>query len=167
MKKKTCYGWLKDAIDNLSDDRALSWSAFPCILWPFSLKGRDHKDGKGYGAVFYLGRLGSSHRAAWELANGAIPVGLHVLHRCDVRNCVRPSHLFIGTCDDNMKDCAAKNRMHPGESNPAAKLTEIQVREARIRLSSGESQRSIARSFGIHYNAIWKIAHGLKWKSVA
>lgn len=53
-----------------------------------------------------------------------------------------------------------------GEINGQAKLTANQVREARIRLASGESQRSIARSFGIHYNAIWKIASGIKWKSV-
>jgi len=53
-----------------------------------------------------------------------------------------------------------------GESNGQAKLTEDQVREARYRLTDGESQRSIARSFGIHYNAIWKIAKGLTWCSV-
>ena len=54
-----------------------------------------------------------------------------------------------------------------GESNGGAKLTAQHVREARARLAAGESQRSIARSFGIHYNAIWKIANGLKWRSVA
>lgn len=53
-----------------------------------------------------------------------------------------------------------------GNRNGGAKLTEQQVREARLRLSSGESQRSIARSFGIHFNAIWKIANGIKWRSV-
>lgn len=54
-----------------------------------------------------------------------------------------------------------------GAANPGAKLTESQVREARARLAAGASQNSIAISFGIHRNAIWKIANGLKWKSVA
>lgn len=54
-----------------------------------------------------------------------------------------------------------------GASNGGAKLTVNQVREARVRLAAGESQRSIARSFGIHFNAIWNIANGLKWRSVA
>jgi len=53
-----------------------------------------------------------------------------------------------------------------GASNGSAKLTEDQVREARRRMAVGESQRSIARLLGIHWNAIWKIAHGLKWRSV-
>ena len=54
-----------------------------------------------------------------------------------------------------------------GASNGQAKLTEDQVREALARLANGESQRSIARSFSIHFNAIWKIANGLKWRSVS
>lgn len=54
-----------------------------------------------------------------------------------------------------------------GATNGGAKLTVDQVREARARLAVGESQRSIARSFGIHYNAIWKIANGVKWGHLA
>lgn len=56
--------------------------------------------------------------------------------------------------------------VNAGASNGGAKLSEDQVREARARLALGDSQRSIARSLGIHYNAIWKIAHNLKWRSV-
>lgn len=51
-----------------------------------------------------------------------------------------------------------------GPRNPSAKLTEDQVREVKQRLAVGESQRSIARCLGIHYNAIWKIAHNLTWR---
>jgi hypothetical protein len=53
-----------------------------------------------------------------------------------------------------------------GVSNGQAKLTETQVKEALVRLANGESQRSIARSFSIHFNAIWKIANGIKWRSI-
>ena len=156
--------WLRKTLAGLSDDPALPWTSYPCIRWPFSLKGRGYAEGNGYGAVYSGGRLSSAHRESWIIANGPIPEGLDVLHHCDVRPCIRPIHLFIGTNADNLRDCSHKGRMHPGESNPGAKLTEDQVREARLRLAAGESQRSIARSFGIHYNAIWKIANGLKWK---
>jgi hypothetical protein len=160
----TKHEWLRRLIEGLDDDPRLPWDAFPCIRWPFAQKGRGHGDREAYGAVYFAGRLLGAHRASWVIANGPIPDGSHVLHRCDVRPCIRSVHLFLGTCDDNLKDCSAKGRMHPGESNGQAKLTEDQVREARIRLAAGESQRSIARSFAIHYNAIWKIAHGLKWR---
>lgn len=62
-----------------------------------------------------------AHRFAYELANGPIPKGLMVCHRCDVRNCVRNdgpnSHLFLGSAFDNMGDAAAKGRMPKGDNH--------------------------------------------------
>jgi hypothetical protein len=78
-----------------------------CWMWVASLAST------GYGQFYDKPRRRTpigAHRVAWELANGPIPAGLQVLHRCDNPPCVRPDHLFIGTVSDNMRDMYAKGR---------------------------------------------------------
>src|SRR6266480_3764577 len=72
--------------------------------WPW----RGSINHKGYG-TFTTGwrehkRNYRAHRYAYALAFGEIPGGLHVLHRCDRRDCVNPAHLFLGTNRDNVLD---------------------------------------------------------------
>jgi hypothetical protein len=78
-----------------------------CHLWGGSLTTG------GYGQVGRGGKHGGkidAHRAAWTLYRGEVPGGLHVLHSCDVRSCVNPDHLWLGTDQDNHADMARKGR---------------------------------------------------------
>lgn len=71
---------------------------------------RTSPDKDGYGKFRHMGKEYRAHRAAWEIHNGPIPPGLYVLHRCDNPACVRPSHLFVGSAQDNAADREAKSR---------------------------------------------------------
>lgn len=76
------------------------------------------KHGHGYG-MFYTGRkikkgqAEFAHRVAYEIANGVFDYSLHVLHTCDNTSCVNPTHLRLGTHEENMKDRDSKGRNKP------------------------------------------------------
>ncbi len=56
-----------------------------------------------------------THRVAWEDANGPVPDGKCVLHKCDNPPCCNPEHLFLGTREENNADRDAKGRTAKGE----------------------------------------------------
>ena len=71
------------------------------------------RDKDGYGQFVVNGKNQRAHRIAWAEVNGPIPDGMLICHTCDNPPCVEVSHLFMGTCKDNLHDAALKGRM-PG-----------------------------------------------------
>lgn len=135
-----------------------------CWLWKGAASSYGHMGGGD-------GRTLDAHRVAWELAHGPIPTGLWVLHRCDNPKCVNPSHLFLGTRSDNMRDAFEKGRgaipRHYGAEVKGAKLTDERVREIRLLACSGMSQSELARRFGVCQTNISRILKRKAWAHVA
>jgi len=130
-----------------------------CWLWQGALNGK-------YGYIGLGGKDGSilAHRAAWIIANGAIPDGLFVLHRCDVPLCVNPAHLFLGTQFENIHDMMAKGRdAFTGEKHYGAKLTADLVREIR---QSPDSAAAWARRLGLAPQTIEDVRSRRNWRHV-
>ena len=115
----------------------------------------------GYGDFRQDGKHKLAHRAAWELVNGPIPDGIHVLHRCDNRLCVNPAHMFLGSNKDNMRDKVRKGRHVPGWC--PTKLTTEQVDEIRSLCASGIKQKEVALKFKRHPDHIRKIVNHKVW----
>lgn len=127
-----------------------------CWLWTGSIS-----DGYGHFGVGCIAAVNKAilrtHRWSWEHANGLIPEGMHVLHRCDVRACVRPSHLFLGSNSDNVSDRVAKGRgsVLRGENAGRSKLTQGQVDQMRVMYSAGGvTQKKLGEQFGICGSAV-------------
>lgn len=64
----------------------------------------------GYGRVHRRGQTLEAHRVAYEQAKGAIPKGQVVRHLCNVRRCINPEHLVLGTPAQNANDRARAGR---------------------------------------------------------
>jgi DNA-binding CsgD family transcriptional regulator len=108
---------------------------------------------------------------------------MKVCHDCDNPPCCNPAHLFLGTQADNMADMARKGRAnrisrlrgdaHPLRINPhlaargervgGSRLTETDVG---LILSSSDSQRELARRFGVNRRTISFVLQRKTWRHI-
>jgi|SaaInlLV_10m_DNA_3_1039740.scaffolds.fasta_scaffold19136_2 hypothetical protein len=117
-----------------------------CWLWV----GSKYKNGYGWLKVF--GKSVSTHRYSYEIHNGYIPKGMEVMHSCDVRNCINPDHLSLGTHAENMRQASERGRMPCGEKHHTFGKTNPRPNQANKVMVLGveyESQNSAERALGL------------------
>ncbi len=139
-----------------------------CLIWQGGTA-------KGYGKIWFDGKLWSAHRLAYRLTYGDIPEEIEVCHNCpggDNPACCNPEHLFLGSHLDNLKDASRKGRMRGpggktvGEKNGRAKLTFVQVDTIRKEYHPGKTkQADLAAKYGVNQTMISAIIRGVNWKS--
>lgn len=152
-----------------------------CWLWTGGLN--EH----GYG-IHGDGR--AAHRISWMMEHGPIPPGFMVLHKCNVRNCINPDHLYLGNAKDNARDrdeaghtdrngilvaqqkwanmtkeekaFARRNiKYSRGEKHHRAKLTDAQAQEIRARYVPRKvTLQMLADEYGVNNATIHRIISG-------
>lgn len=115
-----------------------------------------------------------AHKVSWELATGEkVRTGLLVCHHCDNRRCIRPSHLFVGTHTDNMRDMWAKGRgwnhkppVMRGENSMQSRVSAAQVIEFRRLFLTGISCRELAKQFNLGHCLVSNAVSGRSWAHI-
>lgn len=136
-----------------------------CWLWKLSL----YRD--GYGQAQYEGVKLAAHRLSYLSFVGEVPKGLLVLHTCNVKHCVNPQHLYIGTAKQNSKDAARDGLMGPknparGTHNGRCVLTEDLVIYIRSKETSHRTSRSLAFELKVSPSLIKRVRRNEIWKHV-
>jgi len=132
-----------------------------CWLWTAS------KNKWGYGQMMLGGVPVRAARFSYVLHNE--DTTLDVCHKCNVRACCNPQHLYAGTPKDNTRDrivagTTGKGKPRPeqqGEKHGGVKLAENQVIEI---LLSESSVSQLAQQFGVTKANISRIKNRRTWK---
>ena len=94
-----------------------------------------------------------------------MPGKMYVLHKCDNPSCVRPSHIYLGTNQDNMNDAKERGQIKSGAEHPLSKLTNNDVLKIRdMHIPWRLTYKQIARKFNVSISLVGKIVRKQLWK---
>jgi len=147
----TCRFWEK--VDKNGPTPQRKPELGPCWVWKNAL----HTGGYGVLRIPGEKKNARAHVYAWTLENGPVPAGMFVLHHCDNRACVRASHLFVGTNQDNIDDMVKKGRNRTARP-PVASWVKEEIRAAYAQ--GGVSHPDLAQRHGISVETVGHILRG-------
>lgn len=85
-----------------------------CLIWTGS------RTTSGYGNMHHGGKIIYVHRYVWEQANGPIPDGKWIDHKCHNRSCVNVNHLRLATPSQN-----SSHLQGPAKSNKSSGVRNV------------------------------------------
>lgn len=122
----------------------------------------------GYGKTILKGKNMAAHRASWTVFMGEIPQGMQINHKCHVRACINPDHLYVGTQKENVRDTklAGRKVQVKGSAVTISKLKERDIPKIRIMIQNKVSKIKIADMFDVSLSCIRSIEYKKSWKHV-
>lgn len=112
----------------------------------------------GYGYIHADGKSSFAHRISYRLHKGKIKKGMQVCHTCDVRCCVNPHHLWLGTASQNAIDMIVKGRA------TRAKINEEKAKLINQYRSQGKLHKEIGELVGVNYWVVRAFLAGNNYK---
>jgi len=148
--------WSKVAKSNSLND---------CWLWISKSTFGTNRD---YGKFTINGKSIGAHKFSWILENNKqVPKKHMVRHTCHNPKCVNPSHLIVGTHQDNMNDMVCNNRQAKGESNGNSKLSKEQVIQIRAQyIPKVVTIYNLANTYNVSPALINHIINRKIWKHI-
>lgn len=122
-----------------------------CWLWTGGVASN------GYGMFWLDGKVDTAPRQSYRMFCGEIVDDLHIMHKCDVKLCVNPDHLSLGTNAENTFDKQKKGRA-------AKKLTPAEV--LKMRSMATVSKRKLAKQFDVDRRMVQFILRGRNWSHI-
>ncbi len=147
------------------DTPSVTPSLGPCWTWTKKL------NDSGYGIFYINGKNTRAHRFSYSSFVEKISDTAYVLHHCDVRSCVRPDHLYVGTKRDNILDALTRKRHKvptppKGEQHSHAKLRDKDVLEIRELQNKGVHTRTIQSMFPVSQSTLSRIKNRRIWDHI-
>lgn len=140
-------------------EQALFYESDECLTWPFE------RTRHGYGSIKHNGKKRVASRVMCEVVHGPQPTPEHeACHSCGRghEGCMAPRHLRWGTRTENVQDAKLHGTWNHGETVPAAKLTECQIKEIRG-LKGIAPQRELGNRYGVGQGTISRIVNRKRW----
>jgi len=143
----------------LIESRCIKIPDAGCWIWDGRISGH------GYGRLKYLNKDVGAHRASYIAHNGPIPDGMSILHKCDVRCCVNPYHLYAGTHQENMDDMKTRGRTYRSSGAKAvhAKLSDADAIDI---FNSSLLYKEIAIKYGVSPTTVSNIKTKKRWRHI-
>ncbi len=128
-----------------------------CWVWTGAVNSR------GYGSIGIKRKSYTPHKQMFLLNGGKLTKEKpNVLHKCDIKTCCNPDHLYSGSQKQNVKDAVDRGLFirKRGIENKHSKLTASDILKIRIYLfSSTLSHKEIGKMFNVTRSTITRIAN--------
>lgn len=129
-----------------------------CWIWQQSTR-------EGYGRLVRHGRTWNAHVFSFSALVRSISDGEQINHKCHVRSCCNPDHLYAGSQSENMADmkAAGRSRYLRGNENGNSLIDE---HKAMAIYAAKGFAKEVAARFGVSISLVYAIRKKKVWAHI-